>query len=388
MPGRRWVGLLAGIASVTTSLAGPGASAATAWRAQPTPNPASATRSQLVGVSCPAARLCLAVGYSSVQAGAYGPLAERWTGGRWSLQRVPPPTRAGVSVLDAVSCVSPQACTATGYFTNSAGVPVPLAEHWNGSRWSVQRPPLPPGAASANLVGTSCATRTSCTAVGSYEDSSGNQDALAEAWDGHRWSIEPIAGPGGAVAARLTGVSCPAPTACTAVGTIVDLQGGVLSLVEDWNGSQWSTQPSPDPSPSDTELTAVSCPSPRACEAVGFFAPGAGLRTLAEHWDGTSWTTQPTPNRQGRTNQLFGVACVSTTACTAVGNFADHRGSFASLVEHGRRGRWLVQLSARPAGSSNSGLDAVSCAGPGRCTAVGYSIQPPGRVVTLAEQQT
>jgi len=46
-----------------------------------------------------------------------------------------------------------------------------------------------------------CASRTACTAVGS----------VVESWNGHEWS--PVALPGGAYS-----VSCPTATVCKAVG--------------------------------------------------------------------------------------------------------------------------------------------------------------------------
>jgi hypothetical protein len=380
---RATAGLIVGSAWLALACTGPAGAAV--WRVRSTPNPKGATRSQLVGISCPSRRFCFAVGYSSVRAGAYTPLAERWNGGRWSLQRVPRPAGSGVSVLSSISCAAPRDCTAVGYLTNRAGAPGPLAERWNGSRWSGQRPPRP--GAATNLLAVSCPSRSACTAVGSYQDSSGTQRALAEGWDGRRWSIEPTPPPADAKASQLTGVSCTSPAACTAVGTFLELNGNLLTLVERWTGSAWSIQPSPDPGLSDSELTGVSCASPVSCQAVGFFAPAApGLRALAEHWDGTSWAIQPIPNRPGRTNELFGVACAAPTACAAVGDFANRRGAFTTLVEQGGRIRWVIQPTSRPAGSSNSGLDSVSCPARGSCTAVGYVIERSGQVATLAER--
>ena len=78
----------------------------------------------------------------------------------------PEPTGALATQLTAVSCTSANACTAVGWYTNSGGVTVTLAERWNGSAWSIQTTPNPPGATTALFEGVSCPTTTACTAVG------------------------------------------------------------------------------------------------------------------------------------------------------------------------------------------------------------------------------
>jgi hypothetical protein len=45
---------------------------------------------------------------------------------------------------------------------------VTLAEHWNGSRWAIQPTPNPTGQAPSVLSGVSCTAATACTAVGDY----------------------------------------------------------------------------------------------------------------------------------------------------------------------------------------------------------------------------
>jgi hypothetical protein len=79
--------------------------------ARPTPNPAGGTFSAFYGgVSCASATACTAVGaYNNTT----GPLAERWNGTSWKIQRAPNPAVAG-SIFYGVSCTSAAACTAVG----------------------------------------------------------------------------------------------------------------------------------------------------------------------------------------------------------------------------------------------------------------------------------
>ena len=62
-----------------------------------------------------------------------GTLAEHWDGTSWSLQATPDPAGAGVSVLEGVSCPAAGFCAAVGRYQNAAGKHVTLAETWNGT---------------------------------------------------------------------------------------------------------------------------------------------------------------------------------------------------------------------------------------------------------------
>ena len=103
-----------------------------------------------------------------------------WDGSRWRLQATPDPypvaDRAG-NTLAAVSCTSSNDCVAVGeYFQRidydpasmkELHVEIPLAERWNGVRWSVLPfPSLPTGAQQGALDAVSCTSSSACEAVG------------------------------------------------------------------------------------------------------------------------------------------------------------------------------------------------------------------------------
>jgi hypothetical protein len=71
-------------------------------------------------------------------------------------------------------------CTVVGEFSNNAGTFMTVAEHWNGSSWSVQSTPNPFGATGSNFAGVSCPTALACLGVGWYKDASANEFPLAE----------------------------------------------------------------------------------------------------------------------------------------------------------------------------------------------------------------
>jgi hypothetical protein len=289
------------------------------WSIQAPPNPAGASDIFLQGVSCTSASACTAVG-DYFNGTATVTLAERWDGATWSIQHTPNPAGASsYSILQGVSCTSASACTAFGEDGNGT-TDVTLAERWNGATWSIQHTPNPAAAPGSILVNAvSCASASACTAVGTYSNGTMNV-MLAERWNGTRWSIQHPSSPSGSQASTLAGVSCVSATACTAVG---NYNNGTtrVALAEGWNGTKWSIQHTPNPAGgSEIHLLRVSCTSATACTAAGFYSNATTTVTLAERWNGTRWSIQTTPNPAGGSNSMLnGVSCASATACTAVG---------------------------------------------------------------------
>jgi hypothetical protein len=107
---------------------------------QATPNPAAAIYADFAGVSCSAARACTAVGYYDNSANRELTLADRWNGTSWRIQATPNPADATVgSNLSALSCSSACSCTAAGsYFTHFGLAAGTLAEGWDGTSWRIQ----------------------------------------------------------------------------------------------------------------------------------------------------------------------------------------------------------------------------------------------------------
>ena len=153
------------------------------------------------------------------------------------------------------------------------------------SKWSFHRVPHPAGASSSFLGDVSCRSSTACTAVG-FSERNDTELALAERWNGSQWSIQPTSSPAGSTGSGLNSVSCPTTRACTAVGTYADQAGNTLALAERWNGSSWSIQPVLTPvGATGSSLTGVSCPSETTCTAVGEFDGRDNNEwTLAERW--------------------------------------------------------------------------------------------------------
>ena len=153
----------------------------TSWTVQSTPNPTGAEGSTLYAVSCTSATACTAVGDYANSSAAQVSLAEVWNGARWTVQSTPTPSHPHDWVLTGVSCTSATAYTAVGAYANGSGTAVPLAEVWNGSSWSTESSTSPAGSQGTVLESVSCTSPGACTAVGWYTTSPGVVFTLAEA---------------------------------------------------------------------------------------------------------------------------------------------------------------------------------------------------------------
>jgi hypothetical protein len=333
-------------ASVAMAYLVPGVSLASRWVIQRTRNGPGIATDWLRAVSCPSKRECFAVGYSQldVAPGGVRALIERWNGTRWSILTIPT-----VSDLNDVSCTSNVACTAVGT----------AAMRWNGRRWSLQ-----PGGGGS---GVSCPALRACTSVG--RDPTNIDLPAAKRWNGLTWSAQSPPSVSGALEVGLGGVSCPSTRVCFAVGSYFRLQGpGGHPLVERWNGTKWSIQPTPNAVGTAgllSDLAAVSCTSPSACTAVGRSSRSRNQETLAERWNGVRWSIQRTPTPRIGASHLEGVSCPSKTACVAVG-WSDFRDQHRMIVERWNGTAWSMQSTP-----TNGMLTGISCSSTTVCTAVG-----------------
>jgi hypothetical protein len=226
--------------------------------------------------------------------------------------------------------------------------------------WSVMHTP-DARAQQDQLAEVSCATMKACVAVGHSINGAGASMALARTWNGRVWRAESVGVPRGALSASLDSVSCPSARACIAIGQYSNLSGPSVPLAERWNGRRWAVLPAPGPG----MLSAVSCTSAQACTAVGEVGFGGG--ELAERWDGSTWVVQPTPGLFR--GDLAGVSCSSATACTAVGSYLTDDDTHEPLAEAWNGTTWVFQ--ATPTLNDLSSLKGVSCTSASACIAVG-----------------
>jgi hypothetical protein len=250
----------------------------------------------------------LAVGGSGphdVWAMGLGHQALHWDGSSWSLVPLADPGSAFWHV-EAISAVATDDAWAVGNMTNGTGTSgAPLAEHWDGSSWSIADTPDPiPQPKTAEAYGTLSAvdaiTGDDVWATGQTENVApvGQSNTVALHWDGSSWTrtqtpdVEAQSGTYG----HLLGVSAGGSSDVWAVGIAGDapgtMGGGDRALIEHWNGSAWSVK---DTLPADSRLLGVAAPAPDDAWAVGSTSVPGSYRPLILQWDGIAWTEVSTP---------------------------------------------------------------------------------------------
>src|SRR5579859_3543907 len=355
----------------------------TTWRRQRTPNPPIDTntivRPDLTGVSCPAANFCEAVGTYFTGNGFPGigvSMAQAWNGHRWRTQTFPVPAGSFGTELARVSCASPRFCEAVGSY-DVTGATLPLAARWDGSSWTLQRTPLPPinlGAFTVAFSAVSCTSASFCEAWGGGNGANSGP-TVAERWNGTSWRRQsvPTTDP------VPNAVSCASASFCEAVGT-----GPSGGMAEVWHGSKWAAQTFPA---LEGAPTGVSCPSARFCEAVAenFNSPGP---MLAARWNGTVWAAQSVPSPAAAAGTLLsGVSCTAAASCEAAGKYQVNTTANEpkALAEAWNGSAWHLQHAAEPAGAVDNSLSSVSCTSASFCEAVGSHPDSAGNSASLAE---
>jgi hypothetical protein len=280
-----------------------------AWSVVPSPTPTGpgVVGALLQGVSCSTASSCVAVGESTDSNGEnLGDLIVQWNGAAWSI--VPgAATGQAYDQLTSVTCLAADDCWAVGnagpaqqnpnflpIFPGNAPGDQGLIEHWDGSAWSITPSVASPSPDGGYLYGITCVDDADCWASGSTTDGNGNASGiLMERWNGAAWVDASASVPGSSTQGILNGISCLSAVQCWAVGSLGGFGGGgggnfqPQAIIENWNGSSWSVDPSPNASAASL-LATVTCVRAVGCIAAGTAAVQTqtqndpGLRTFVE----------------------------------------------------------------------------------------------------------
>ena len=294
------------------------------WSRVPTPNPAgSGTQAQLLGVAAVTSNNVWAVGFSASPTTDYATLAEHWNGSAWSIVPTPNPLGLHTVSLNAVAAISASDIWAVGGNppSQSGYSGQALLEHWNGSTWSIVA--APPSTAT-----WSASSRFELAAVASNNVwAVGNFDSFH--WDGSAWGV--VQGAQSTVAASAAGAA-----GVWAVGTYVDNSYGYYAsytLAYLWNGSSWVQTSTVTP----TYLDTFQGVSARASNDVWAVGTTSRTLTLTEHWDGSSWRVEPSSNASTASNAynvLDSVVAIASNDVWAVGYYFDAAGNQLTLTEH------------------------------------------------------
>jgi phospholipase C len=233
------------------------------------------------------------------------------------------------------------------------------------------------GSQDNSLGAVSAASPRDIWAVGNYQpDANPNVvQTLAVHYDGTQWTDVPTPNVGTGLNTLFGVKALPGGTAW-AVGEHLGTDFLPRTLVEHFDGTQWTVVPSPSPSPAGRGafFYSVTASCDRDVWAVGTTRDGSGRpHTLAEHFDGTQWTVADTPDPGTAANLLYSVATAPDGTVVAAGQRLDGHSPDRPLLERFDGHRWSVEPVPAPADAS-----AVPFALTGTGALVG-SVEPDAR---------
>jgi hypothetical protein len=245
--------------------------------------------------------------------------------------------------LNAISAVSANNIWAVGSYFDSTYNEYALIEHWNGSQWSVV--PSPTSASgSDDLVDVKAISNNDVWAVGS---SGIGSTTLIEHWNGSTWSI--VTGAALPAGGTLHGLAVVSSNDVWAVGDEPNASYGNYALTEHWDGKQWSSIPAATNTFNYSSLNSVTALASNNVWAVGSTASPTSIAntqtngdTLIEHWNGTTWNIIASPSKGF--DVLTSVTAISAKYIWAVGDYGGAY-NYSRLVEHWNGLTWSIVKS-------------------------------------------
>lgn len=346
----------------------------TSWSVISSPNIGAFTN-ELFGSAAISASDAWAVGdYLTTASGPSSTLTEHWDGSAWSVISSPN-VAGGNNVFRAVAALSTSDVWAVGTAWNAVDFAQhTLIEHWTGAAWAIV---ASPNASTSNnvLYAVTPVSSTDIWATGYYQINGGNPKTLAEHWDGTTWTV--VSTPtGGSFLFGATGISS---------NDVWGVGVGTGTLTEQWNGSAWAVVPSPSVGSSYNVLNAASAIGSSDVWAVGNYDtsnPAPFDQTLTEHWDGAAWSVIPSSSPGSYFNELLGSTALGTDDVWAAGLTSMDAFSSATLIEHWDGMSWTTVSS--PSLATNNQLLGMSSSGD-TLWAVGRD-GPTGTWSTLIEE--
>jgi len=315
----------------------------------------------LLGISCPSASFCVAVGELDTIVSTANPTggASAWDVAKptgeatsdchehWSPPCKEPQTRT----IRGVSCPSAQLCVAVtgeGYVYSSTNPTGP------GDAWRVAD--IDGTGRDTHLLGVSCPTASLCVAVSGERYTSGKVLTSTNPTGGaSAWTVTQLD-----ESLDLRGVSCGTPTLCVAVAQ----QGRMLVSRNPTGGASAWTELGTPGGPGD--LQGVSC-----AETVLCVAGNAGGNLLTSTNPPLASTWRETDG--GSSVQVTGVSCLASRQCVAVDNNGDVITSTDPTRASGNWSRTKLIPFVQPnseTGEPLNGLFGVSCVSSAFCALV------------------
>jgi len=303
----------------------------------------------------------------------------------------------GFAQVWSVSCASAGNCSAGGRYTDSSGGNRAFVVSQRHGVWDKAEKLGPPG---AFIYSLSCGAAGNCSAGGSYPTSPHHVQAFVASQEHDTWSrIRKV--PGSAALntgswAQISSVSCASAGNCSAGGFYSGRTGSCPTTGQtscqafvvserhgSWSRAQKMRGAAALNAGGDAEVISVSCAAAGTCSAGGFYTARSGhsqaFTVSQKH--GRSWgRAERVPGiaalaaRRGA--QIISVSCAAAGNCSAGGYYTNRSGRSQPFVVNEEHGTWGRAERVRGIGALNTGgtaqITSVSCAVPGRCSAVGF----------------
>ncbi|HKP52338.1 MAG TPA: S-layer homology domain-containing protein [Chloroflexia bacterium] len=245
--------------------------------------------------------------------------------------------------------------------------------------WSIVSSPNYPSAPNNYLHAVSALGPNDVWTVGYWYNSSPAK-TLIEHWDGTQWSVISSPNPG-LTRNELYGVFAVAPNDVWAVGhyfVVIGSDNVYQTLTLHWDGAAWTHIPSPNLGTWNNYLRGVTAVSANDVWAVGSYVPSLSSpeQTLMLHWDGAAWSAMPGPSPGSSYNILYSVDALASNDVWAVGYYNTANGA-DTLTLHWTGAQWNLVPSANGTGRF-SRLSTVDAIAPNDVWAVGNNNPDPG----------
>jgi hypothetical protein len=364
-----------GVAAAPVSLSGKG------WQLEPSYN-FGPQDNVLASVSAASASDAWAVGaYYQTATSPLATLAHHFDGKRWTAYPLPN-VGAQENVLLAVSMPSPGSAWAVGYYINGKFEQKTLIEHFDGAAWSVVASPSP-GQKQNILYGVAAISDRDVWAVGASQNSPGLWRTLAEHWDGSNWSVVDSADPG-VNGNQFYAVTARSSSDAFAVGQQAGAGFPSEALIEHWDGKGWRALPTPV----DANATALPlgvAATPYSLTVVGQQETDkAPYTTYVAAGPSSRVSIQDSPNSGAGENDLFGAATAADGSTWAVGWDINTKTGNHNPLALTKGSKWSL-VSTPSLGGADSGFAAIAAIPGGGLWAVGVTGNSAGNYATLIE---
>jgi hypothetical protein len=160
----------------------------TEWQIVPSANTSATQSNGLAGVTCLSPSDCWAGGYYN-NGTVNQTLIEHWDGTGWTIVASPNADTNQKNYFNDIRCSSASDCWAVGAYNIDSTVRHQLIEHWDGMAWAIVASPNTSATEDSRAVAVACPSASDCWIVGFQSNSSNIRQTLAEHWNGTAWTI-------------------------------------------------------------------------------------------------------------------------------------------------------------------------------------------------------